>query len=72
MGLFSRKAAAPPVRRAQVLKLTALVMAESDADRDDDTPEWRQAKGRLEAAIRNSSQAEVRAAFEAAKRHGYT
>jgi hypothetical protein len=60
------------------MKLLNLMMRESDAgDRElmnsDDTatPEFDRAKAALEAEERRSTQAEIRAASEAARRHAY-
>ena len=72
MGLFSSKKAPEPVRRAQVMKLLQATMAESDADHDDDSPEWRRAHRNRGFMGSQSTKAEVRAAFDLARRNGYT
>jgi hypothetical protein len=60
------------VRRDQVLRLIKLGMEETDAaDRDIDSPEFQQAKERQAAEASVSTQAELRAAYDALKRHGY-
>lgn len=76
---FSKRDREPPVRNDQVMKLLNLRMRESDAgDRELDpsdpsrpTPEFDRAKAALEAEQAGSTKAEIRAANEAARRHGY-
>lgn len=75
MGLFGKKKTEePPVRRDQVLRLIKLGMQETDAaDQyiDDDPPKFRKARDRMNAECNKSTQAEIRAAYVALKRHGY-
>ncbi|WP_055480865.1 hypothetical protein [Sphaerimonospora mesophila] len=77
MGLFSKKKPTPepPVRRDQVLRLIKLGMEETDAaDRDIDeidSPLFNAAKARMDAELNRSTQAEINAAYDALKRHGY-
>jgi hypothetical protein len=62
------------------MKLLNLMMRMSDADDQevsiaepgDKTPRFDQAKAALAAEERRSTQAEIRAAHEAARRHGYS
>jgi hypothetical protein len=72
MGLFSRKsepqAPAAPVDRRKVLRLTAAIMQERDAQ---ESPAWDAALARMNNAYRGTTQAERRAAIDAARRHGY-
>lgn len=80
MGLFSgKKTGAPPVRNDQVRRLLKLSMAETDAadqafavagDAGDER-RFEQAKTRLENALKDSTPAEKKAAFDAVRRHGY-
>jgi hypothetical protein len=63
---------APPVRRDKVLHLLQLGMVQTDeADKDIDSPEFDQAKANYGAAANEATQAELRAANDALKRHGY-
>lgn len=76
MGLFGKKTPPqPPVRNDQVRRLLKLGMEETDAaDRDINepgSPKFNRAKARMDAEMRKSTQAEIRAAHEALKRHGY-
>jgi len=75
MGLFSKKPEPKPepVRKDKVMKMIKLGMAETDAaDRYDcEGPQWDRAKAARDAAYRTATQAEMRAAHEALKRHGY-
>jgi hypothetical protein len=72
MGLFSKKSSPEPVRRDQVLKLVKLGMRETDAaDRDIDSQAFDQAKIALDGAYGKATKAEIRAAHEALRRHGY-
>ncbi|MEU7934534.1 MULTISPECIES: hypothetical protein [Micromonospora] len=71
--MFGRKKRdAQPVRKDRVMRLITLGMRETDAaDRDIDGPEFDQAKGAFEAALRESTWAERQAAIDALRRHGY-
>lgn len=61
-----------PVRRDQVRQLISLGMCETDAaDRDTGSPEFRAAKDAYDAAAALSTQAELHAAHDALRRHGY-
>lgn len=73
MGLFGgSKKTEPAVRRDKVMRLLDLGMKETDAaDRDIDSKEFARAKAALEAEMGNCTQAELRAAHSALKRHGY-
>lgn len=73
MGMFSSKrggGAAPsqPVRRDKVRAVLKAYMEETDAG---DGPDAGGAAQRLSQACKGASQAEIRAAHAAAKRHGY-
>lgn len=65
MGLFSKKPQPEPVRPEQVRRLKKLGKAESDAILFDEPgcPYYPRAKALLDAAIRNSTQAEIHAAW---------
>ncbi len=70
MGLFSKKP--EPVRRDQVRDLIKLGMRETDAaDRSTSSKAFRDAKGAYDKAAGKSTQAELHAAHEALRRHGY-
>lgn len=76
MGLFSGKPKPEPVRNDKVRELLKLGMKETDAgDRhlfDDETgAEFQQAKAAYSKAASDATPAELRAAHEAMKRHGY-
>lgn len=73
MGVFSsKKQEQPKVRRDKVMKILQAKMAEEDTGhRGLDTPEWKRAKKRLDDSMDDATQAEIRAAHEAAKRNGY-
>ncbi|MEU0516659.1 hypothetical protein [Streptosporangium sp. NPDC006007] len=78
MGLFGKKQhkqdkqPAPPVRRDRVMKLIKLGMDQTDAgDRDLDSRDFEAARDAFNALILQSTQAEVIAAYDALKRHGY-
>ena len=73
MGLFGgSKKTEPVVRRDKVRILLKLGMEETDAaDRGVDTKEFARAKAALEKEMGNCTQAELRAAHAALKRHGY-
>lgn len=72
MGLFGGKKDEPVVRRDKVRNLLKLGMAETDAaDRGVDSPEFARAKSALEKEMGQCTQAELRAAHEALRRHGY-
>ena len=67
----------PAVRKDQVLKLLNLYMRmeqaidKLDPDERPTSPEFKRAKAQLNAAERTSTKAELRAASEAARRHGF-
>jgi hypothetical protein len=70
----------PAVRPDQVMKLLNLMMRESDAgdrelmnsdDPSEPSPDFDRAKAELVAEWGRSTEAEIRAAYEAARRHGY-
>ncbi|MGN9803446.1 hypothetical protein [Micromonospora sp. L32] len=73
MGIFGKRPdPEPPVRKDQVMRLIKLGMAETDAaDRDIDSPVFDKAKAALDAASRNATKAEQKAAYDALRRHGY-
>ncbi len=59
----------PPVRRDRVIRLLQLIMAERDADPDGD--DLSQIAAAQCAVFRDCTLPEVRAAYSAARRHGY-
>jgi hypothetical protein len=67
----------PAVRKDQVMKLLNLWMRmehaldKLDPDEQRSSPEFERAKAQLHAAERASTKAELRAASEAARRHGF-
>ncbi|WP_207914608.1 hypothetical protein [Micromonospora sp. KC213] len=71
--MFGRKRSeSEPVRKDKVMRLVKLGMAETDAaDRDIDSPAFDKAKAAYEAAMDGCTKAELSAAYEALKRHGY-
>ena len=75
MGLFGgqRKGASePPVRNDKVRELLKLGMKETDAaDRSVSGADFKRAKAAYDAAAAKSTKAELRAAHEALRRHGY-
>jgi hypothetical protein len=72
MGWFSNDAPKPEIRRDKVRKILQAAMAETDAgDRGLDTPEWVAADEKYKESMRGATQDEIRAALDAARRHGY-
>ncbi|PZF88573.1 hypothetical protein [Micromonospora deserti] len=71
--MFGRKQRDPePVRRDKVMRLIQLGMAETDAaDRDIDSPTFDKAKATFNAAKDRCTKAELAAAYDALRRHGY-
>jgi hypothetical protein len=72
VGVFSKKDAAPPVRNDKVRELLKLGMKETDAaDRSVRSADFRRAKDALDQASQSASKAELQAAHDALRRHGY-
>lgn len=73
MGLFGKRReappAAPPPRRGKVMELLSASMAAADLDID--APGFDAALRRYEEARKGATPAEIDAAHEAARRHGY-
>jgi len=75
MGLFSSRRREPepePVRRDAVLRLVRLHMIETEeAERDIDSKRFELAQAARNAAAEQCTRAELAAAMDAIKRHGY-